>query len=194
MKPRPSRPTSSPSPSSYTTTAKLLHWLMALLILGMISLGLYMQGLPFSPEKLKLISWHKWAGICVLLLVTVRLGWRLTHPPPPLPAHMPRVLRMAAHTGHALLYVLMFVIPLSGWLMSSAKGVPTVWFGLWPLPDLLAPNESLGNALQVTHKYLNWFLMAVIGGHVAAAFKHHLIDRDDILVRMLPTLNRENQK
>lgn len=170
----------------YTATAKLLHWLMAILIPAAMALGMYVEGLPFSPEKLKLISWHKWAGVTLFMLALLRLGWRLFHPPPPLPASMSPMLRFAAHAGHLLLYVLMLAIPLTGWLMSSAKGVPTVWFGILPIPDLLAKDEALGKLLQVTHKYLNWLLAATLAGHVAAALKHHFVDRDDILRRMLP--------
>ncbi|HRP67663.1 MAG TPA: cytochrome b [Thauera sp.] len=170
----------------YTATAKLLHWLMAVLIPASMALGMYVEGLPFSPEKLKLISWHKWAGVTLFTLAVLRLGWRLRHPPPPLPASMSPTLRFAAHAGHLMLYVLMLAIPLTGWLMSSAKGVPTVWFGVLPIPDLLAKDEALGTLLQATHKYLNWLLAATLAGHVAAALKHHFIDRDDILRRMLP--------
>lgn len=175
----------------YTTTAKLLHWLMATLILGLIVLGLYMEGLPFSPEKLKLYAWHKWAGVTAFVLVLARLAWRVRNRPPPLPAGMARAQRLAAHAGHALLYALMIAIPLSGWLMSSAKGVPTVWFGVVPLPDMLDKSEALGSLLEATHKYLNWLLIAILVGHVGAALKHHFIDRDDILVRMLPNPKTE---
>ncbi|MDV7391439.1 cytochrome b, partial [Arthrospira platensis SPKY1] len=143
---------------SYTATAKLLHWSMAVLIPAAMALGMYVEGLPFSPEKLKLIAWHKWAGVSLFLLVALRLAWRLSHPPPPLPASMAPALRLAAHAGHALLYLLMFAIPLTGWLMSSAKGVPTVWFGVVPIPDLLGKDEALGKLLQATHMYLNWLL------------------------------------
>ena len=98
----------------YTTTAKALHWGMAVLIIGLCALGLYMTGLSLSPTKLQLYSWHKWLGVTVGLLVMVRLAWRWTHQPPALPAHMPALERWAAHAGHALLYVLMVAIPLSG--------------------------------------------------------------------------------
>ncbi|HNB06080.1 MAG TPA: cytochrome b, partial [Thauera aminoaromatica] len=114
----------------YTATAKLLHWLIALMIFGMLGFGFYMTGLDLSPTKLELYSWHKWAGVTVFLLVLVRLAWRIGHRPPALPAHMPAIERLAAHAGHHLLYLLMLAIPLSGWLMSSAKGFQTVWFGV----------------------------------------------------------------
>lgn len=166
--------------------AKIFHWLMAVMLIALFGLGLYMVDLPFSPEKLKLISWHKWAGVIVLALVIARLLWRATHRPPALPASMTKVQRIGAHAGHLVLYLLMFVIPVSGWLMSSAKGVPTVLFGLWPLPDLIQRNRELGDLLQSAHWYLNLLLAFVVIGHIGAALKHHFIDRDDVLKRMLP--------
>ena len=170
----------------YTGTAKTLHWLMAILLFGLLALGFYMHDLPLSPEKLKLYSRHKWAGVSAFLLVLVRLAWRAAHRPPPLPATMPAHLQFAAHAGHVLLYALMLAIPLSGWLMSSAKGFQTVWFGVLPLPDLLAKDKALGDLLQTVHLTLNFVLIAVLLGHVGAALKHHFIDRDDVLIRMLP--------
>jgi len=127
----------------YTKTAKGLHWLMAVLFFGMLGLGFYMQGLPLSPDKLKLYSWHKWVGVTVFLLALFRIAWRVTHQPPALPSSMPRLMQIAAHAGHHMLYMLMFLIPLSGWLMSSAKGFQTVWFGILPIPDLLEKNKLL---------------------------------------------------
>jgi cytochrome b561 len=170
----------------YTATAKSLHWLNAVLLLGLLGLGFYMQGLPLSPEKLKLYSWHKWAGVTVFLLVIVRLAWRVTHQPPPLPPSMPRVQQWAAHAGHFALYVLMLAIPLSGWLMSSAKGFQTVWFGVLPLPDLVGKDQVLGALLLTVHQVLNLALVVVVIGHVGAALKHHFVDKDDVLTRMLP--------
>ncbi len=170
----------------YTRTAMALHWLIALALFGLFGLGLYMVELPLSPTKLKLYSYHKWAGVTVFLLVLLRLGWRVTHVPPPLPAGMPSWQVRAAAAGHHLLYVLMIVVPLSGWLMSSAKGFQTVWFGVLPLPDLLDKDKALGDALLRTHECLNYLFMAVVGGHVTAALKHQFVDRDGLLSRMLP--------
>ena len=170
--------------STYTPVAKGLHWLMAALIIGLLVLGIYMHELPLSPEKLQLYSWHKWAGVTVFLLVWLRLAWRLTHRPPALPEAMSPLMRLAAHAGHAALYALMVVIPLSGWLMSSAKGVQTVWFGVLPIPDLLARDKELGNLLQWVHKGLNITLMLTLAGHVGAALWHHFVLKDDTLRRM----------
>ncbi|MBL8523633.1 MAG: cytochrome b [Betaproteobacteria bacterium] len=179
----------STAPTRYTGTAKVLHWLIALMILTAFGVGFYMTGLKFSPEKLKLYNWHKWAGVTIFMLVVLRVLWRLTHKPPPLPDTMPTIQKFAAHFGHGLLYFFMIAIPLSGWLMSSAKGFQTVWFGVLPLPDLLEKSEDLGKTLELVHRWLNYTMIATVAGHAAAALKHHLIDRDDILRRMLPGKN-----
>ena len=171
---------------NYTKTAKILHWLMAILLFGLLALGFYMQDLPLSPDKLKLYSWHKWAGVTAFLLVAFRLFWRVTHRPPALPESMPKIMQFAAHAGHLMLYVLMIAIPLSGWLMSSAKGFQTVYFGVLPIPDLLDKNKEVGDLLALVHKSLNLLFVAVLAGHIGAALKHHFIDKDDILTRMLP--------
>lgn len=168
----------------YTATAIHLHWLIALALVGTFSLGLYMHELPLSPTKLKLYSWHKWAGVTIFLLVLIRLAWRLGHRPPELPAAMPAWQRQASGIVHGLLYLLMFAVPLSGWLMSSAKGFQTVWFGVLPLPDLVGKNEGLGEILEEVHEALNFTLLGLVAVHVAAALKHHFIDRDDVLRRM----------
>lgn len=174
-----------PAPyTPYTRTAITLHGAMALLMVAGFSIGLYMVGLPLSPLKLQLYSYHKWIGVSVAALLLPRVVWRGLHAPPPLPAGMPAWEQTAAHASHLLLYVLMASVPLSGWLMSSAKGVTTVYLGLWPLPDLLARNEALGLFLQALHRILNYALLSLVSLHVAAALKHHFIDRDGVLGRM----------
>lgn len=174
----------------YTSTAKFFHWLIALGLFALLGLGFYMTGLRLSPTKLQLYSWHKWAGISILLLTFLRLGWRLLHRPPALPAHMGALERLAAHGGHIMLYLLCVAIPLSGWLMSSAKGVQTVWFGVLPLPDLVARDAALGDLLLSVHQGLNLLLILIVLGHVGAALKHHFINHDQVLVRMLPGRRR----
>ena len=169
----------------YSGTAIALHWLIGAMILISFGVGLYMTGLKFSPEKLKLYNWHKWAGVSIFMLVLLRSAWRLTHAAPPLPP-MPAWQRFAAHASHVLLYVFMFAIPLTGWLMSSAKGFQTVYFGVLPLPDLLGKDKDLGELLELVHRWLNYSMMAVVAAHAAAALKHHFVDRDDVLRRMMP--------
>ena len=169
---------------AYTPIAKGLHWLMAVLILGLLVLGIVMHEMPLSPRKLELYAWHKWFGVTVFLLVWLRLAWRLRHRPPALAATLSSTWQGLAHAGHALLYALMVVIPLSGWLMSSAKGVQTVWFGVVPLPDLLGRDRELGDLLQQAHQVLNLLLMLTLAGHVLAALWHHFVLKDDTLRRM----------
>lgn len=170
----------------YTRTAIFLHWLVALGIIGTFSLGIYMHDLPLSPNKLKLYSWHKWAGMTMLLLAMVRLAWRMSHPAPELPLTMRPLARLSAHAGHFALYLLMVTIPLSGWLMSSAQGFSVVWFGVLPLPDLVSKDAALGAILKDVHIVLNYTLLVAIIGHAGAALHHHFIKKDAILTRMLP--------
>ena len=170
----------------YTSTAKALHWLMALMIGGLVGLGFYMADLPLSPQKIQLFSWHKWAGVTVFGLVWLRLVWRMVFHPPAYPQSMAAVQQAVAHGGHFALYALMLAIPLSGWLMSSAKGVQTVWFGILPLPDLLARDKALGHQLEELHSALAIGLIALVAVHIAAALYHYRVLKDDILQRMLP--------
>lgn len=174
----------------YTATAKSLHWLMALMFFGMLALGFYMTGLSLSPQKLQLYSWHKWAGVTIFMLALFRLAWRLSHRPPALPSGTGRLASLAAHGAHWVLYLLMLAIPLSGWLMSSAKGFQTVWFGIVPLPDLLERNRELGNVLAQVHGTLNWLFVALLAGHILAALMHQFINKDGLIERMLPERSR----
>jgi cytochrome b561 len=169
----------------YGRTAQTLHWLMFLLIAGAFGVGLWMAGLPVGPQRFRAVPWHKAIGITIFALVFIRLLWRLTHPAPSLPAAMPAWERHAAHASHWGLYLLMFAVPLSGWLMSSALGFSTVVFGI-RVPDLLERNRELGDILKTVHYFLNKTLLLLIVLHFAAALKHYFIDRDDILQRMLP--------
>jgi cytochrome b561 len=177
-------------PLRYTGVAIALHWLVALLMIAGFALGLTMVGMRFSPAKLRYFSWHKWIGVTVFLLGLLRLLWRLRFAAPPPPESTQRWQIIAAKLSHVLLYVLMLVIPLSGWLFSSADGVPVVYLGRIPLPDLVAPNKVLAETLKSVHHSLNWVLLAAVIVHVAAAIEHHFIARDDILLRMLPRFRR----
>lgn len=181
---------SSTSSSRYTLPAIVLHWVLALAILGAFAMGVYVEDLPFSPGKLKLVNWHKWAGVTILLLSVVRLAWRLKSPPPALPerieALMPRWQQVAHHATHHLMYLLFFVVPLAGWAYSSAKGYPVVWFGVLPLPDLVAPNKELAEMIKEVHAVSAFALIGLVGLHVAAVVKHQLIDKDGLLDRMRP--------
>jgi len=168
----------------YTSPAVILHWLIALLIFVGFPLGVYMHDLPLSPTKLQLYSYHKWIGISVLLLVGLRLVWRVTHTPPPLPADLKAWERAASHAAHGALYLLMIAVPLTGWLMSSAKGFQAVWFGVLPLPDLVGKDRALGETLEDAHEILNFVMLGLVSLHVAAALKHHFVERLPFLQRM----------
>lgn len=176
------------SATEYSGTAIGLHWVAAALIFGNLAFGLYMVDLPLSPAKLKYYSWHKWAGVTIFLLSAARLLWRLAHPSPALPSSMAAWQRTAANASHHVLYLLFFASPLSGWLFSSAAGFQTVYFGVLPLPDLLTRNEDVANVLKLVHRTCNYTLASLVVLHAAAAIKHQVVDRDDVLARMLPFL------
>jgi cytochrome b561 len=175
-------------PGGYTPTAIALHWILAALIIFNLGFGLYTVGLPLSPQKLKFFSWHKWVGVTVFILSAARILWRMTHAVPALPDTMKPWEKRLATASHTLLYVLFFAAPLTGWLFSSAAGFQTVYLGVLPIPDLLAKNPDLAEVLKVMHHWINYTLAALIVVHAGAALKHHLVDRDDVLKRMLPFL------
>lgn len=171
--------------AGYTLTAIVLHWVIAALIIAGFALGEYMGDLAVSPTKLKLYSYHKWLGVTVFALAVIRLAWRAFHAPPPFPQKMPSWERAAAKAAHALLYALLFAIPIIGWLGSSAHGFQTVYLGVIPIPDLLPKSKELADLLEEIHEQLNHALFLIVIAHIGAAVKHHFIDKDDILRRML---------
>ena len=179
---------STTAPARYTKTAIALHWLIFVLIACGFTLAVFMVDLPLSPQKLKYFSWHKWIGVTVFLAALVRVGWRLTHPAPALPATMLQWEKRAAAAGHAALYILIVIIPVTGWLYSSATGVPTVYLGLVQLPDLVPKDKPLAEQLKLVHISLNYTLFVIVCIHAAAALKHHFVDRDEVLSRMVPVV------
>jgi len=180
--------TASSAVQRYHPVAVLLHWVLGAALVATFALGLYMADLPFSPQRLKLYSWHKWAGIVLFALAFVRLFWRLTHRPPALPvaveAAMPAWQRMAHHATHHGLYGLFFAVPLLGWAFSSAAGFPVVLFGVLPLPDFVPVNEALSDVLKQLHELAAFAMAGLVLLHVAGALKHQFIDRDGLLARM----------
>ncbi|GHH47980.1 cytochrome b [[Pseudomonas] boreopolis] len=167
--------------------SQLLHWLIALLILLLGIVGLTMGDLPKTPKYFWVYTAHKSLGITVLALAVVRLAWRLyAGAPRPEPGTPGWQERIAAAT-HVLLYVLIFAIPLSGWLYDSASGLrPFHWFGLFEMPKLSPPDEQLRALSHSAHEWGFWLLIAVVLAHAGAAFYHHLFQRDATLARMLP--------
>ena len=169
--------------------SQLLHWLIVLLIVVQVTLGTWATDLPAGSKKLGLLARHKSVGITILMLVSLRLLWRWANPTPALPPTLKTWEQTVARVTHVLLYLLLFAQPLSGWMMSSARGFPVSWFGFFQLPDLVPKNKSLYEALLMTHSTLAWVLGAVVALHVAAALKHHFMLKDDVLRRMLPFTN-----
>ena len=172
------------SASRFGSVAILCHWIIAFLIIGLLALGLYMVELPISLEKLKLYGWHKEYGLLVLFLTVFRVLWRLSNQSPELA--LPLLEKIAARSMHIAFYCFMFAMPLTGWLITSSAGLPASFFGLFTLPNLVAPNEHNLVFFEWLHQWLGYALIAAIMLHSAAALKHHFINKDDILRRMLP--------
>jgi cytochrome b561 len=183
-------PVQYPTTSRYTTTAIALHWLLGVALVGVFGFGLYMADLPFSPQRLKLFNWHKWAGMTILILSVVRLAWRLTHRPPALLSEvlraMPAWQTFALGATHVAMYALFFLVPLIGWAYSSADGFPIVLFGAIPLPDFVGPDKALAHLIKPWHQISAFTLAGLVALHVAAALKHQFIDHDGLIYRMLP--------
>ena len=165
--------------------ARALHWSMLALIVIQISLGWAAETWRLSPMKLELFIWHKSTGILLLLLAVIRIGWRLTNPPPHPPDGLPGWERVAGIAVHVTLYVLIVAIPLSGWVINSAANIPLNVFWLFPLPDITAPSKSLADFAARVHFGLLVTFSVVLCLHIGAALRHHFIRRNDVLVRML---------
>lgn len=168
----------------YNPISVVFHWLMAAIIVATWSIAIVVSDMPLSPARITGYSWHKWLGVTVFFLVLLRLVWRATHPAPQLEIKMPAWQERAMQLTHIALYLLMIVIPLVGWLMSSAKGYTVNYFGLFELPDLLSKDKALGHQLKDLHEYLADVLVALVCLHVLAALKHQFIDKDGLLSRM----------
>jgi cytochrome b561 len=181
-------PTGTPS-TRYTAVAQLLHWVIAALIVTQFALAWTAEDLPLGVHKLALLARHKSVGMTVLMLAGLRLVWRFANPPPILPPGMTPLERTLARATHAAFYVLLFAMPITGWMMSSAKNYSVSWFGVFTWPDLIGKNATAFNILKTTHDYLSDALFAIAVLHVLAALKHHFWNKDDVLVRMLP-INR----
>lgn len=171
----------------YSTVSILLHWAIAVLVLANVTIGGWMEDAE-GPEKLRHFALHKSVGITILALTLVRVGWRIAHRWPPFPDTMARWERIVARGTHIGFYVLLLLIPLLGWAAASAGGAPPVdWFGLVPAPNLPVPqSDTLSDQLGDTHKLLVKLVYVLLALHVAGALKHHFLDRDPVLHRMLP--------
>lgn len=172
------------TPESFGAVAKALHWVVAALIFILLSVGFIMTAMDFSPAKIQIYGLHKSFGILVLVAVVLRAAWRFGNPKVrDLETHMAweKILAKIAHT---LLYIAMFAMPMTGWLMSSAGDFPATFFGLFDLPPLVAKDEALFEVFRVAHTVIAFVIIVVVGLHVAGALKHHFVDRDRTLKRM----------
>jgi cytochrome b561 len=178
--------------------SKALHWVVALLVIGLIGVGLYMTRLDPSPVMFQTYALHKSVGIVVLAIMVLRVLWCVSNPRPRALDTHKAWERHLAHGVHFALYVSLFVMPLSGWLMSSAKGFSVSVFGLFTLPDFIRPDEAMAQMMVTVHEVTAYMLIVLIGLHMAGAVKHHVIDRDGTLLRMVPSalhgiLNRKDR-
>jgi cytochrome b561 len=166
--------------------AKTLHWLTLVLLVASFTLAISMVNMPFSPRKLEFYSWHKWVGVTIFLVVLLRLGWRLVNPVPQQPSGMPRWQQRLAGSSHAALYAILIVMPITGWIMSSALNLPVVYLGLVHIPSPFGVDRALGETMKTVHLSLAVALLVLVTIHALAALYHHIVLRDDVMRRMLP--------
>ena len=181
------------SPTRYGAVAQGFHWLIAALVVTQFVLANLADDLPLGAHKLALLARHKSFGMTVLMLAVLRLAWRLKNPPPELPAVIAPVQRKLARATHIAFYVLLFAMPMTGWLMSSAKNYSVSWFGLFTWPNLIGKNEAAFDLLRSTHHLLSKVLLAIAVLHILAALKHHFWNKNDVLLRMLPFKKSEKR-
>jgi cytochrome b561 len=172
--------------SRFGAVAQFFHWTIVVLIVTQFILANKAHGLPLGAAKVATLAQHKSVGITILALAILRLGWRLLNPVPPAPSGTPRWQQLAGRISHVALYALLLITPVLGWFMSSARNFPVSWFGLVTLPDFVKPDKAVYDALHATHLVFAWTLAILALLHIAAALKHHFIDRDNVLRRMLP--------
>lgn len=172
--------------TSWGALAKFFHWLIAMLIFTQFALGWTAVSWRVSPTKLNLFVWHKSTGMLILVLVLLRLLWRLLNRTPALPADTPAWERTVAHASHALLYVLMIAMPLVGWVINSAAAIPFSIFWQIPLPALVAPDKHTAELAALVHLSLFVMLATLLVLHIGAALRHHFVKKNNLLIRMLP--------
>lgn len=174
------------STSRYGLVSIALHWGIALVVFGLFALGLWMVGLDYySPWRKDAPDLHKSIGLTLFALMLLRLSWRIVSPPPPSPANHGPVTRLGARLGHGLLYLGLFAVMISGYLISTADGVGIPVFGLFEVPALISSIPDQADVAGVVHFYVAWALVIFAGIHALAALKHHFFDRDATLARML---------
>lgn len=176
------------SDSTYGIISKLSHWLIAILILVQFYLVYWKSWV--LPDKSPLANFyinglHKPIGVVVLLLAIFAVTWKVNNPKPGYPATMPNWEKQSALFVQSVLYLTLFAMPISGFIMSTAAGFPPNFFGLYQFPQLLAKNEAMAHFFFEVHEITSYLIIALVIIHVAAALKHHFMDKDDVLKRML---------
>ncbi len=174
------------STTAWGSVARGFHWGMAVLVGVQLALGAMAVTWRVSPAKVELFFWHKSLGFLIFALLALRLAWRAVDRAPPLPAAMPDWERTAARANQALLYALLALLPLSGWIVNSAANVPFRIFRIVPLPAIVPPDEAVTRAFARVHLGFAMLLLLAVAAHAGAAWRHHRVRRDDVLARMLP--------
>ncbi len=170
--------------NKYNLVSRIFHWTMAIAIIGTLALGLYMADLEFTPEVGELYGYHKATGVLILLAFFLRIIWVYKHKAPPFPSSMKECEKKLATAAHRLLYFFMFLMPMSGWAMSSSGGYPVSVFGLFTLPSIVPKNKELFDILHEVHEYAGFALIALLVIHVAAVIYHQFVRKDNVLGRM----------
>lgn len=174
----------------YHSLSIFFHWLLAIMIIGAFIMGTIMVDMRISPTKLQFYNWHKWAGVTILALVAMRLLTRLFKPAPNYPDSMKNWEKQAAHATHIFLYVLMFSVPISGYLYTFAAGYPVVYFAWLELPAVVGPFPEYKDFFKETHDILTKVMFITVMLHVAAAMKHLVINKDGVFQRILPSFSK----
>lgn len=169
----------------YSLIARSIHWLTALLVLSMVPAGLIMIRISGGPLQNQLFDFHRSVGVVLMILTVIRLAYRLTHPPAPLPADIPPVQQLAAKATHVFLYLFLLVNPFIGWVATSAYGASISVFGVFTMPAIVAKDRALAEQLFAVHEILGLLFTAVVLMHIAAALYHGIIRRDGVLSRMV---------
>jgi len=170
----------------FGTGRMFFHWSIVLFLLLQIPLAWYMTDMPDGSGKLETFNLHRSFGMLLFCLAVARLVWVLLSTRPPLPSDVPRWEKIAAKTGQAILYLLVVLMPISGWMMSSFAGAEIEIFGLFELPPLAAPDSERAESFEEMHEIQSWILLTVIALHVAAALHQHIVKRNNVLLAMLP--------
>ncbi|MEO0422731.1 MAG: cytochrome b [Pseudomonadota bacterium] len=172
--------------SKFHAISRLFHWGVAALILLQIPLAYQMMAMDLGPDKFSAYALHKSLGMTVFIASALRLAWRSITPPPALPSSMSARERLLARGAHVALYVVTLAMPIAGWCYSSAAAFSVSYFGLFTLPDLVPPSETLEVVFEWTHRLLAYALFLLLGAHLLAAGFHHWVRRDNVLLSMLP--------